>query len=134
MDEDQIKCGAITGSGLFVICLSIAMIAMGCYYIDFDATSGTDPNEVMSNCTLQPQIPYYLLVAGILYIVLSVLRIIFQRFCQSCNESDNKMCTACGFLSNYACITFFDLIALTAIIVWLCFGTTWVFGNDNFTT
>ena len=49
-----------------------------CYYIDFDATSGADPDDVKSKCTIQPQIPYYLLVAGILYIVLAVLRIIFQ--------------------------------------------------------
>ena len=45
----------------------------------------------------------------------------FQRCCKKCadNNSDNAACATCGFLANLACINFYDMIALTLIIIWL---------------
>ena len=113
-----------------------------------------ESNVQSKTCKIEPKIPFYLIVAGILNIVLMVVRIIFQvsrkksktkwqwvvydhyylyicksissdayfqRCCKKCadNNSDNAACATCGFLANLACINFYDMIALTLIIIWL---------------
>merc|ERR1711997_547283 len=110
------------------------MIIIGCINIDFENTdikANLSESDVTSaTCPLQPHIPFYLLVAGILNIALLVLRIIFQRCCKQCcggDATDSKFCATCGFLANFACINIFDMIALTLIIIWLVIGTVWVF-------
>ena len=114
-----------------------------------------ESNVQSKTCKIEPKIPFYLIVAGILNLVLMAVRIIFQvssninlkengdgwsmiiiiytfaslfhpmhffqRCCKKCadNNSDNAACATCGFLANLACINFYDMIALTLIIIWL---------------
>jgi len=75
MDEDQKKCGGISAVGIAAILVSIACIAIGAINTDFDKLSDED---FASKCKAEPRIPFYLIVAGILNIVLLILRLIFQ--------------------------------------------------------
>lgn len=46
---------------------------------DLEITANVKDSKVQSTtCTIEPKIPFYLIVAGILNIVLLVLRIVFQ--------------------------------------------------------
>ena len=60
--------------------------------------------------------------------------IFFQRCCKKCadNNSDNAACATCGFLANLACINFYDMIALTLIIIWLGMYTNFYSSNLYF--
>ena len=82
MDEDQKKCGGISLVGIIAILVSLACIIIGAINIDFDQTEFTD-QDIISTCKAQTKIPFYLVVAGVLNIMLMVLRLIFQvRFSQ----------------------------------------------------
>ena len=119
-----------------------------------------DSSVRSDTCSIEPKIPFFLIVAGILNIALWILRIIFQvdwietsriylliysyinykllqyiiwfcfhfqRCCKKCcdgDNSENAACATCGFLANCACITFYDAIALTLIIIWLGTSST----------
>lgn len=133
MDEDQKKCAGISCGSFMVMTLSIAMIIVGCVNVDLNKidleVNLKESNVQSKTCKIEPKIPFYLIVAGILNIVLMVVRIIFQRCCKKCadNNSDNAACATCGFLANLACINFYDMIALTLIIIWLVIGSYWIF-------
>lgn len=137
LDEDQKKCAGISCGSVFVLSLSIAMIIIGCLNVDLKNIECDDANvsecEVQSDtCKIEPKIPFFLLVAGILFIALFVIRVILQRCCKSCcggDTTDNKLCATCGFLSNIACITIYDVIALTLVVIWLIVGSNWIFPN-----
>ena len=77
MDEDQKKCGGISLVGIIAILVSLACISIGAINIDFDQTEFTD-HDIASTCRAQTKIPFYLVVAGVLNIMLMVLRLIFQ--------------------------------------------------------
>ena len=77
MDEDQKKCGGISLVGIIAILVSLACISIGAINIDFDQTEFTD-HDIASTCVAQTKIPFYLVVAGVLNIMLMVLRLIFQ--------------------------------------------------------
>ena len=77
MDEDQKKCGGISLVGIIAILVSLACIIIGAINIDFDQTEFTD-QDIISTCKAQTKIPFYLVVAGVLNIMLMVLRLIFQ--------------------------------------------------------
>merc|ERR1719394_586392 len=73
-------------------------------------------------CRIEPKIPFFLNVA------LLILRAIFQRCCRKCCNGDGgDACATCGFLANCACISIFDIIALTLIVIWLVIGSYWIF-------
>ena len=44
-----------------------------------------------------------------------------QRCCRKCGEpgEDNKVCNSLNFLCRFSCITFFDLLALAIVVIWL---------------
>ena len=85
MDEDQKKCGGISLVGIIAILVSLACIIIGAINIDFDQTEFTD-QDIISTCKAQTKIPFYLVVAGVLNIMLMVLRLVFQvRFCPISN-------------------------------------------------
>ena len=73
MDEDQKKCGGISAIGIAAILMSLACIVIGAINIDFSASQ-----DFASTCKAEPKIPFYLLVAGVLNIIIIVLRLIFQ--------------------------------------------------------
>ena len=75
MDEDQKKCGGISAIGIAAILMSLACIVIGAINIDFSASQ-----DFASTCKAEPKIPFYLLVAGVLNIIIIVLRLIFQVF------------------------------------------------------
>merc|ERR1712012_348214 len=127
MDEDQKKCGGISAVGIAAILVSLACIIIGAINIDFDKISHED--TIASKCKAEPRIPYYLIVAGALNIVLLILRLIFQRCCRKCGEpgEDNKICNSLNFLCRFSCITLYDLLALTIVVVWLVVGSVWTF-------
>merc|ERR1711902_148560 len=127
MDEDQKKCGGISAVGIAVILVSLACIIIGAINIDFDKISHED--TIASKCKAEPRIPYYLIVAGALNIVLLILRLIFQRCCRKCGEpgEDNKICNSLNFLCRFSCITLYDLLAHTIVVVWLVVGSVWTF-------
>jgi hypothetical protein len=134
MDDDQKKCAGISCGSFMVISLSVAMIIIGCINVDLDditVSANVKDSSVRSDtCSIEPKIPFFLIVAGILNIALWILRIIFQRCCKKCcdgDNSENAACATCGFLANCACITFYDAIALTLIIIWLVIGSYWMF-------
>jgi hypothetical protein len=77
MDEDQKKCGGISAVGVVAIIMSIACIAVGSINIDFDKSEFEDKN-ISSSCVIESRIPFYLLVAGVINLILIVLRLIFQ--------------------------------------------------------
>jgi len=130
-DEDQKKCAGISCGSFLCITLSVAMIIIGCVNVnlsDIEVTAKLDDSKVSSDtCKIEPKIPFYLIVAGILNISLLVLRIIFQRCCRKCDDSENAACATCGFLANCACITIYDAVALTLIVIWLVIGSYWIF-------
>jgi len=131
MDEDQKKCAGISCGSFMVITLSIAMIVIGCLNVDLgeiDVSANIKDSKVSSDtCKIEPKIPFFLIVAGILNIALLVLRAIFQRCCRKCCDGDGDACATCGFLANCACITIFDAVALTLIVIWLVIGSYWIF-------
>jgi len=100
------------------------MIIVGCVNVDLNKidleVNLKESNVQSKTCKIEPKIPFYLIVAGILNLVLMAVRIIFQRCCKKCadNNSGNAACATCGFLANLACINFYDMIALTLIIIW----------------
>jgi len=126
MDEDQKKCGGISAVGIAAILVSLACIIIGAINIDFQTIGDQD---IASKCKAEPKIPFYLIVAGVLNIVLLVLRLIFQRCCRKCGEpgEDNKLCNSLNFLCRFSCITLYDLLALTIVVVWLVVGSVWTF-------
>lgn len=128
MDEDQKKCGGISAVGIAAILVSLACIAVGGLNIDVSESNFSE-QDVSSTCKVETRIPFYLVVAGILNIIIIVLRLIFQRCCRKCGEpgEDNKMCNSLNFLCRFSCITVYDLLALAIIIIWLVVGTTWTF-------
>ena len=78
MDEDQKKCGGISAVGIAAILVSLACIVIGAINIDF-GNSNLDQQDISSStCKAEPMIPFYLLVAGLLNIIIIVLRLIFQ--------------------------------------------------------
>jgi len=125
MDEDQKKCGGISAIGIAAILMSLACIVIGAINIDFSASQ-----DFASTCKAEPKIPFYLLVAGVLNIIIIVLRLIFQRCCRKCGEpgEDNKVCNSLNFLCRFSCITFFDLLALAIVVIWLVIGSAMTFG------
>jgi len=136
MDEDQKKCGGISLVGIIAILVSLACIIIGAINIDFDQTEFTD-QDIISTCKAQTKIPFYLVVAGVLNIMLMVLRLVFQRCCRKCGEpgEENKVCNSLNFLCQFSCITFYDLLALAITIIWLVIGSTWtlnVYDEVNF--
>jgi len=134
MDEDQKKCAGISCGSFMVITLSIAMIIIGCLNVNLEeidvSANVKDSNVTSDTCKIEPKIPFFLIVAGILNIALLILRAIFQRCCRKCcdgDNGDNAACATCGFLANCACISIFDTIALTLIVIWLVIGSYWIF-------
>jgi len=127
MDEDQKKCGGISAIGIAAILMSLACIVIGAINIDFSASQ-----DFASTCKAEPKIPFYLLVAGVLNIIIIVLRLIFQRCCcRECevhHHEDNKVCNSLKFLCRFSCITFFDLLALAIVVIWLVIGSAMTFG------
>jgi len=128
MDEDQKKCGGISAVGIAAILVSLACITIGAINIDFDK-SQVEKENISSTCTAEPKIPFYLLIAGVLNIVIIILRLIFQRCCRKCGEpgEDNKICNSLNFLCRFSCITLYDLLALAIIVIWLVVGSVWTF-------
>merc|ERR1712066_1204310 len=126
MDEDQKKCGGISLVGIIAILVSLACIIIGAINIDFDQTEFTD-QDIISTCKAQTKIPFYLVVAGVLNIMLMVLRLVFQRCCRKCGEpgEENKVCNSLNFLCQFSCFTFYDLLALAITIIWLVIGSSW---------
>merc|ERR1712018_44250 len=80
-------------------------------------------------CTAEPRIPFYLVVAGILTIILLVVRLVFQKCCQKCGEpgDGSKFCNSLNFLASFSCITIYDILALVTTVIWLIVGTVWTF-------
>ena len=81
MDDDQKKCGGLSLFGLVVIGMSVAAIVIGCLNInteDIQLSNVAQPDQISSNCSVEPRIPYYLIVAGVLMLVLLILRLFFQ--------------------------------------------------------
>jgi hypothetical protein len=118
----------------FVLFCYWATIILGCINVDLEdikVSANVKDSSVRSDtCSIEPKIPFFLIVAGILNIALWILRIIFQRCCKKCcdgDNSENAACATCGFLANCACITFYDAIGLTLIIIWLVIGSYWIF-------
>merc|ERR1711956_115207 len=120
MDEDQKKCGGISAIGIAAILMSLACFVIGAINIDFSASQ-----DFASTCKAEPKIPFYLLVAGVLNIIIIVLRLIFQRCCRKCGEpgEDNKVCNSLNFLCRFSCITIYDLLALAIVVIWLVIGS-----------
>ena len=77
MDEDQKKCGGISAVGIAAILVSLACIAVGGLNIDVSESNFSE-QDVSSTCKVETRIPFYLVVAGILNIIIIVLRLIFQ--------------------------------------------------------
>ena len=77
MDDDQKKCGGISAIGIMTILVSLACIGVGGYNIDVSSSDFSQQN-VVSTCRVETRIPFYLVVAGIINIVLIILRLIFQ--------------------------------------------------------
>ena len=77
MDEDQKKCGGISALGIVAILVSLACIGIGGVNIDFK-NSEFSQSDVSSTCTVETRIPYYLVVAGVMNIVIIILRLVFQ--------------------------------------------------------
>jgi len=132
MDEDQKKCAGISCGSFMVITLSIAMIVIGCLNVnlgEIDVSANIKDSKVSSDtCRIEPKIPFFLIVAGILNIALLILRAIFQRCCRKCCDGNGgDACATCGFLANCACISIYDTIALTLIVIWLVIGSYWIF-------
>lgn len=73
-DEERKKCAGIFGGGTFVFLLSVAMIAIGAYHVDWGSNDPLNNND----CHLQPHIPNFLMAGGILFILGMVLRVIFM--------------------------------------------------------
>ena len=74
MDEDQKKCGGISLVGIVAIIVSLACIVIGAYNITNISSGG----DVHSKCDVEPNIPFYLVVAGAINIMLIICRLIFQ--------------------------------------------------------
>ena len=126
MDEDQKKCGGISAIGLVAILVSLTCIIVGAMNIDF--SEEISAQNVASTCSIETRIPFYLIIAGVINIVLIVLRLVFQRCCRNCGQGeDSKFCSSLGFLASFSCITIYDLLALAATLVWLCVGSAWIF-------
>ena len=123
MDEDQKKCGGISLVGIIAILVSLACIIIGAINIDFDQTEFTD-QDIISTCKAQTKIPFYLVVAGVLNIMLMVLRLIFQvRFFP---------------ISNWIIMTFLKCLIVSIETKW-CHCFYWnkistLFENDDFCT
>jgi len=126
MDDDQKKCGGISAIGIMTILVSLACIGVGGYNV---SSSDFSQQNVVSTCRVETRIPFYLVVAGIINIVLIILRLIFQKCCRKCGEpgEDSKMCNSLNFLCKFSCITLYDLLALAIIIIWLVVGSVWTF-------
>ena len=76
MDEDQKKCGGISAIGLVAILVSLTCIIVGAMNIDF--SEEISAQNVQSTCSIETRIPFYLIIAGVINIVLIVLRLVFQ--------------------------------------------------------
>merc|ERR1712244_8112 len=129
MDEDQKKCGGISAVGIAAILVSLACIVIGAINIDFGHSNLDQQDISSSTCKAEPMIPFYLLVAGLLNIIIIVLRLIFQRCWRKCGEpgEDNKLCNSLNFLCRLSCITIYDLLALAIVVIWLVIGSVWTF-------
>jgi len=144
MDEEQKKCCGIGALGLVAILVSVVMMAIGGINIDIE-NSNLKNVDVVSTCKVEEKLPYYLLVAGAINIILIALRFVFQRCCRKMGEpgEDSKFCNSLNFLCTFSCITFYDILAFAIIVVWLAVGTTWTWNayhdveyendaNDNY--
>jgi len=137
MDEDQRKCGGLSLFGLVVFGMSIAAIVIGCLNIDnlSSAADGdvTNPDAIVSACKVEPKIPYYMLVAGILILALLILRLFLQKCCSKLTEcgEDDKCCNTLNALCKFSASTLFDLVAIGLITAWLVVGTVWTFNVWN---
>lgn len=136
MDDDQKKCGGLSLFGLVVIGMSVAAIVIGCLNInteDIQLSNVAQPDQISSNCSVEPRIPYYLIVAGVLMLVLLILRLFFQKCCGKLGEcgEDNACCNTINAICKFSAATFFDLIALALVVAWLIVGTIWVFNVWN---
>lgn len=118
--------------GLIVFGMSVAAIVIGCLNVDvtdIKVDDVTNPDSIASSCKVEPKIPYYMVVAGILMLVLMILRLFLQKCCgkiAECGE-DNACCNTISTLCKFSASTFFDLIALGLITAWLVVGTVWTF-------
>ena len=77
MDEEQKKCCGIGALGLVAILVSVVMMAIGGINIDIE-NSNLKNVDVVSTCKVEEKLPYYLLVAGAINIILIALRFVFQ--------------------------------------------------------
>lgn len=84
MDEDQKKCGGISAIGILAILVSLACIIVGAINIDFDQSEFSGQN-IQSTCRAETRIPFYLVVAGVMNIVIIILRLVFQVCYDLCN-------------------------------------------------
>ena len=77
IDEEQKKCFGIGTLGLVAILVSTAMMIIGGINIDI-GKSNLPEAKVESTCEVEEKLPYYLLVAGAINIILIALRFVFQ--------------------------------------------------------
>ena len=77
MDEEQKKCCGIGTLGLVAILVSTAMMIIGGINIDIE-NSNLEEVDVASTCEVEEKLPYYLLVAGAINVILIALRFAFQ--------------------------------------------------------
>eukprot|EP00095_Tigriopus_kingsejongensis_P003259 maker-scaffold69_size418775-snap-gene-3.24 protein:Tk03259 transcript:maker-scaffold69_size418775-snap-gene-3.24-mRNA-1 annotation:"unnamed protein product" len=123
-DEERKKCAGIFGGGTFAFILSVAMIAIGAYHMDWDSNDPLNNND----CTIQPHIPKFLIFGGILFIVAMILRLVFMRICVGCGDCcNNSCCNSINFGCTFTCILIYDIIVLVVYVAWLSFGTQWTF-------
>ncbi|TRY77765.1 hypothetical protein TCAL_12820 [Tigriopus californicus] len=123
-DEERKKCAGIFGGGTFVLILSIAMIAIGAYHVDWKSNDPLNNND----CSVQPHIPNFLMAGGIIFILGMVLRVIFMRCCVCCGDiCNNSLCNSVNFGFTFTCILIYDILILILYVVWLCYGSHWTF-------
>lgn len=138
MDEEQRKCGGLSLFGLIIFGMSVAGIVIGCLNIDSSTISGlgddvTNLDAIASTCKVESKLPVYMLVAGILMIVLMLLRLFLAKCCAECAEcgENNKCCATLNALCMFSAANLFDLAALGLIVAWLVAGSVWTFNVWN---
>merc|ERR1712038_185824 len=112
--------------------MSVAAIVVGCMNIDvtdIQVDDVTNPNSIASSCKAEPKIPYYMVVAGILMIVMMIIRLFLLKCCNKIAEcgEENACCNTINALCRFSFGTLFDLVALGLIVAWLVVGTIWTF-------
>jgi len=128
----------ISVCGLLAILVSLAMIVMGLLHAaPIDTTTNT-AGVVTQNCTViehcgcpgEPMIPWYLIVAGCLTIILVLGRFIWQLACWKCNTDRegqrDKGCKLACLACQFSCLTLYDILALTATTLCLITGSKFV--------